>query len=88
MPDTPNMFLIDGSIAHAESAKLKSGIYRLAVKSSTSDLGVTIKITSTGDSATTVAGMWMGQGSVEFIVIPDDYIISVIDGILNVTPCI
>ena len=86
VPDTTRMFLVDGSIAHAESGKLPQGIYRLAVKSSTDDAGLTIKITESGDTATTVAGMWMGQGSVEYVVIPEGYIISAIDGILNVTP--
>jgi hypothetical protein len=85
-PDTTNMFAIDGSIAHAESAKLPTGIYRLAVRESTDDLGVMVAISLAGTSATTAAGMWMPQGSVEYVVLEEGSIISVIDGKVNVTP--
>jgi hypothetical protein len=85
-PNTAGMFAIDGSVAHASSAKLSHGIYRLAVRESTTDLGVMVKITLTGDAATTTAGMWMAQGSVEYFILQEGSIIDIIDGKLNVTP--
>jgi hypothetical protein len=85
-PDTTKMFYIDGSVANAKCAPLNSGIYRIAVRESTSDLGVMVKITLNGDSATTTSGMWMAQGSVEYFVLQEGSIIDVIDGKLNVTP--
>lgn len=84
-PDTVNSFLVDGSIAHAESPKLKTGTYRIAVRSSTDDLGVMITITKAGTFATTVTGLWMPQGSVEYFTFDEGEIISVIDGNINVT---
>ena len=84
---TSGSFIVDGSIAHAESAKLSQGTYRIAVRSSTGDLGVMVKITDTAaDTATTTTGMWMAQGSVEYFPIAEGKHISVIDGKINVTP--
>lgn len=84
-PDTVNSFLVDGSGAHAESAPLKGGKYRIAVRVSTGDFGVMITITKAGTTATTATGMFMAHNSVEFFVLDKDEIISVIDGIINVT---
>lgn len=85
-PDTTKMIVIDGSIAHAQCSPLNSGIYRIVVRESTSDLGAMVKITLNGDSATTTSGMWMAQGSVEYFVLQEGSIIDVIDAKLNVTP--
>ena len=84
--DTVNSFLVDGSIAHAGSAKKKAGIYRLTVMSSTDDAGVMIQITQAGTSATVVSGMFLSQGGVEYVALADNDIIDVISGIVNVTP--
>jgi hypothetical protein len=84
---TSGSFIVDGSIAHAESAKLPQGVYRIAVRSSTADAGVMLKITTDiANTATTTTGMFMAQGSTEYIPIPEGSYISVIDGKINVTP--
>jgi hypothetical protein len=85
-PDTSKSFLVNGSIAHAESEKLPSGIYRISVRASTTNLGVMVKSTLDGDSATTSTGMFMAHNSTEYFVLEEGSILSVIDGIINVTP--
>jgi len=85
--DTDNMFNVDGSIAHAESAALPQGIYRIAVRQSTDDAGVMIQIAA-APSATTSDGMFIPQGGVEYTLIEDGNSISVIDGVINVVPMI
>lgn len=77
---------IDGTLAHAESGNLEGGIYRLAVISSVDDLGLRVKVNAVGvtDTATETTGMFMGNGCVEYIAIPEGSHISVINGSLNV----
>lgn len=84
-PDTVNSFLVDGSSAHAESPKLKGGTYRIAVRESTDNLGVMVTVTKAGTSATTTKGMFLAHNHTEYFVFDEDEIISVIDGIINVT---
>lgn len=57
--------------AHAESTPLSEGIYRLIVMASTNDAGVMIKITPTGDSATTSTGMHLAHGTAEYFFIKE-----------------
>jgi hypothetical protein len=86
-PKTANAFLVNGSIAHAESNPLPSGIYRISVRTSTDNAGVMVKIyTTTVDTATTSTGMFMAHNSSEVFPLEEGSIISVIDGIINVTP--
>jgi hypothetical protein len=85
-PKTGSAFIVNGSIAHAESAKLEAGNYRIAVRLSTDNLGVMVVITLVGTSATTSTGMFMPHNSVEVFALEEGSVISVIDGVLNVTP--
>lgn len=83
-PITSESFLIDGSIAHAESVILDEGIYRLSVRTSTDDAGVMISIGASA-SATTSTGMFLAHNNAEYFFISEGQRISVIDGIVNVT---
>ena len=86
-PKTASFFTVDGSIAHAESAVLSIGNYRIAVRLSTDNLGVMIKIyKGTADYATTAAGMFLPHNSIEVFALEENSVISVIDGVINVTP--
>jgi hypothetical protein len=85
-PKTESAFIVNGSIAHAESAKLEAGNYRIAVRLSTDNLGVMVLITLVGTSATTNTGMFMPHNSVEVFSLEEGSVISVIDGVINVTP--
>jgi hypothetical protein len=86
-PKTASFFTVDGSIAHAESAALQVGNYRISVRTSTDSLGVMISIyKGTADYATTSHGMFMPHNSTEVFALEEGSIISVIDGIINVTP--
>jgi hypothetical protein len=88
-PKTASAFLVDGSDSHGESAKLQAGNYRIAVRTSTGNAGVMVKIyTTTVDTATTSTGMFMPHNSSEVFPLEEGSIISVIDGIINVTPLI
>ena len=86
-PKTASAFLVDGSIAHAESPRLPAGNYRIAVRLSTDNLGVMIKIyNQTVDTATTTTGMFLPHNAIEVFALEEGSIISVIDGTINVTP--
>ena len=85
-PKTASAVLVDGSIAHAESAKLPSGNYRIAVRTSTDNLGVMITISLIGTSATTASGMFLPHNAIEVFALEEGSVISVIDGVINVTP--
>jgi len=82
--DTANAVDIDGTLAHAESGKLEAGMYRLAVVSSTDDLGVRIDI-NTDPTAVASEGIFMPNGAIEYFAIEADHIVSVLAGILNIT---
>lgn len=85
-PKTSGVIIVDGTAAHAESAPLEQGTYRLAVQSSVGDAGVHIAITTAGTAATITNGFFMGNGGVEYIGLDASSIISVINGKLNVCP--
>ena len=86
-PKKASFFTVDGSIAHAESARLQAGNYRIAVRLSTDNLGVMIKIyNQTVDTATTTTGMFLPHNSIEVFALEENSVISVIDGVINVTP--
>lgn len=88
-PKTANAFLINGSGAHAESPALQAGNYRLAVRASTDNLGVMVTVyKDTVANATTTTGMFMSHNITEVFALEEGSIISVIDGIVNVTPLI
>ena len=86
-PKTASAFLVDGSIAHAESARLPVGNYRIAVRLSTDNLGVMMKVyKDTVDTATTSTGMFLPHNAIEVFALEEGSVISVIDGVINVTP--
>ncbi len=73
---------IDGTSAHAETTALEAGVYRLAVVSATGD-GVRVAV---GDEAVAEAdSTYMGVGQVEIIGVSYGHVISVLDGVLNIT---
>jgi len=83
-PLTSESFLVDGSVAHAESAIIPEGIYRISVRTSTDDAGVMVSIGAAA-SATTNTGIFLAHNSAEYFFISEGQLISVIDGIINVT---
>ena len=85
MLDTAKAIEIDGTLAHAESGKLAQGMYRLSVVTSVADGGVRIEI---GSAPTAAAGdgSYLSHGATEYLFIKADDIISVVNGLLNVTP--
>ena len=83
-PYTAGAFQVDGSSAHAESAVLAHGIYRLSVRSSTGNAGVMITITLAGTYATTTSGMFLAHNAAEYFILEEGSIISVIDGKISV----
>lgn len=85
-PETTLLKIVDGTIAHAESAALIAGIYRIAVQSTVDDLGCHVAITTAGTGATVTTGLFMGNGCVEYFALPEGSIVSVINGKLNIVP--
>lgn len=83
LPNTASAIVVDGTIAHAESAPLKAGVYRIAVESVVSG-GVRIVITIAGTSATANTGFYLADASSEYIAIDDNMIVSVIGGKINI----
>lgn len=85
-PNTTGVKIVDGTAAHAESAVLDQGIYRIAVESSVGDAGCHVTITLAGTGATILNGLFMANGLVEYFALEQGSIISVINGKLNVVP--
>lgn len=85
-PNTLGLIIVDGTSAHAESAKLSEGIYRIAVQSTVDDAGCHIAITIAGTGATVTSGLFMGNGLVEYFALDANSIVSVINGKINIVP--
>jgi hypothetical protein len=85
-PNTLGLIIVDGTIAHAESAKLDEGIYRVAVQSTVDDAGCHIAITAAGTGATVTTGLFMGTGAIEYFGLEQGSIVSVINGKINIVP--
>lgn len=87
-PKTTLVQIVDGTLAHAPSSALPSGIYRIAVQSSVDSLGCHIAITTAGTGATITTGLFMGSGAIEYFALEEGSIVSVINGKINIVPCV
>lgn len=84
VPDFSTVAILDGTGAHAESAKLPEGVYRMAVESSVDGGGVHILTSAAGSSATASNGIFLGNYAYEYICVPEGHIVSVLGGKLNI----
>lgn len=81
--DTTIYQTIDGTAGHDESTVLEPGKYRIGICESAAN-NAFINITSAGTAAEADKGAFMPLGLVEYIYIPVNSIISVVDGKLNI----
>jgi len=81
--DTTIYQTIDGTAGHAESTTLEPGFYRICISESAGNDSF-INITAAGTAAEADKGAHMPLGLVEYIYIPENSKISVVNGKLNI----
>lgn len=81
---TTSTIIVDGTSAHAESARLSQGIYRIAVESVAST-GIHLAIIDEGGIAATITNsLYMANNTSEYFAIDEGKVLSVIGGKINV----